>query len=60
MVKLTGLKNINDKPIYKTRACLFFDALWVQHGPFTYHDEEGKKIYSGEYKDGEVDWAEEH
>jgi len=35
-------------------------GIGVQHGPFTYYDEEGKKIYSGEYKDGEVDWVEEY
>ena len=33
---------------------------WVAHGPFTFYDEEGEKIYIGEYKDGEVDWFEEH
>ena len=33
---------------------------WVAQGPFTFYDEEGEKIYSGEYKDGKVDWAEEH
>ena len=37
-----------------------YHVNWVQHGPFTYYDEEGKKIYSGEYKDGEVDWVEEY